>query len=114
MKRQKRVIIAAALLVVLVLGSCFATYAVFDTANPLSAAVGLGKITLSDKPYAELSSKVVLSQPDYKLLTEYMENRGFTELETEQLGALRVFSDGEHKEYVMYSQNALFSKWRWE
>lgn len=58
--------------------------------------------------------QVMLSQPDNEPLMDYKENRGFKELEAEQLGAMRVFSNGEHKEYVMYSQNAHFSKWSWK
>lgn len=114
LKQRKSVMAVGMLLVMLIFGSCLVSYKVFDTGNPLSAAVGFGQIMLTDKPYVTLSSKVMLSQLDNRLLTDYMENRGFKELEAEQLGAMRVFSNGEHKEYVMYSQNAHFSKWSWK
>ena len=43
-----------------------------------------------------------------------MESRGFAEIEEERLGSLRVFTNGEEKEWVMYSQNGFFAKWTWQ
>ena len=71
---------------------------------------------MSKKDYIEIqrSPKVFLAQPSDTLFVEYMESRGFTEIEEERLGALRVFTNGEEKEAIMYSQNAYFAKWVWE
>lgn len=71
---------------------------------------------MSKKDYVEIqrSPKVILAQPSDTLFVEYMESRGFTEIEEERLGALRVFTNGEEKEAIMYSQNAYFAKWVWE
>ena len=117
--RKKRIVIyafAAVLLIVALLGSCLVSYLKFDTANPFSAASGFIQITVADKDYVEIqrSPKVVLAQPNDALFVEYMESRGFTEIEDERMGALRVFTNGEEKEWIMYSQNAYFAKWTWE
>lgn len=117
--RKKRIVIsafAAILLLVVLLGSCFVSYLKFDTANPFSVASGFIQITVADKDYVEIqrSPKVVLAQPNDALFVEYMESRGFTEIEDERMGGLRVFTNGEEKEWIMYSQNSHFAKWTWE
>lgn len=117
--RKKRIVVtafAAILLIVVLLGSCFVSYLKFDTANPFSAVSGFIQITVTDKDYIEIqrSPKVILAQPSDALFVEYMESRGFTEIEEERLGGLRVFTNGEEKEAIMYSQNAYFAKWSWE
>lgn len=117
--RKKRIIIsafAAVLLLVMLLGSCLVSYLKFDTANPFSAASGFIQITVADKDYVEIqrSPKVILAQPSEELFIEYMESRGFTEVEEERMGALRVFTNGEETEWIMYSINGYFAKWTWE
>lgn len=117
--RKKRIVVAAfvaVLLIVALLGSCFVSYLKFDTANPFSAVSGFIQITVADKDYVEIqrSPKVILAQPSDALFVEYMESRGFTEIEEERLGGLRVFTNGEEKEAIMYSQNTYFAKWSWE
>lgn len=117
--RKKRIVVTAfvaVLLIVALLGSCFVSYLKFDTANPFSAVSGFIQITVADKDYVEIqrSPKVILAQPSDALFLEYMESRGFTEIEEERLGGLRVFTNGEEKEAIMYSQNAYFAKWSWE
>lgn len=117
--RKKRIVISAfvaVLLIVALLGSCLVSYLKFDTANPFSAASGFIQITVADKDYVEIqrSPKVILAQPDDTLFVEYMQSRGFTEIEEERMGALRVFTNGEEREWIMYSQNGYFAKWTWE
>lgn len=117
--RKRHIVVTAflaVLLIVALLGSCFVSYLKFDTANPFSAVSGFVQITVTDKDYVEIqrSPKVILAQPSDTLFVEYMESRGFTEIEEERLGALRVFTNGEEKEAIMYSQNAYFAKWVWE
>ncbi len=118
MKKKKRlaIIVIGVLVVVALLGSCLVSYLVFDTANPFAAANGFFQVTLADAGYVEIqqSPKVVLSQPKSTAIAEYMESRGFWEIEEEQLGGLRVFSNGEEKEWVMVSVNGYYSKWVWE
>jgi hypothetical protein len=43
-----------------------------------------------------------------------MESHGFTEIKDEQMGAIRVFTNGEQKEWIWYSINKYYSKWRWQ
>lgn len=104
------------LLGIALLGSCLVSYLKFDTANPFSAAISFIKITVVDKDYVEIQSfpKVILAQPDDTLFVEYMQSRGFTEIEEKRMGALRVFTNGEEKEWIMYSVNGYFAKWTWE
>lgn len=116
--RKKRIVISAfmiVLLIVALLGSCLVSYLKFDTANPLSAASGFIQITVLDKDYVEIQSypKVILAQPNDALFIEYMENRGFMEIEEERLGGIRVFTNGDANEWIMYSQNSYFAKWTW-
>lgn len=117
--RKKRIVIsafAAILLLVVLLGSCFVSYLKFDTANPFAAASGFIQIVAVGEGYVEIQSspKVIIAQPNEELFIEYMESRGFTEVEREQMGSLRYFANDEGMEAVSYSQNAYFSKWTWE
>ena len=117
--RKKRIVIsafAAILLLVVLLGSCFVSYLKFDTANPFAAASGFIQIVAVGEGYVEIQSspKVIIAQPNEELFIEYMESRGFTEVEREQMGSLRYFAKDEGMEAVSYSQNAYFSKWTWE
>ena len=100
----------------MILGSCFISYATFNTGNPFSAASGYLQITVLDKEYVEIqaSPKVILAQPNGEVFMNYMESRGFIEIEEEQMGAIRVFTNGEEKEYVWYSINGYYSKWCWQ
>lgn len=116
--RKRRIVVTAflaVLLIVALLGSCFVSYLKFDTANPFSAASGFIQITVLDKDYVEIQGypKVILAQPNDALFIEYMENRGFMEIEEERLGGIRVFTNGDANEWIMYSQNSFFAKWTW-
>ena len=118
-KRSRRIlaaVLAAALLIIAVLAGCLISYVTFGAGNPFSAAGGLFQITVLDKEYAQIQGSpiVVLAQPKAELLEEYMEARGFTELKDEQMGAIRVFTNGAEKELVWYRQNRHCSVWRWE
>lgn len=116
--RKKRIVISAFMIVLLIaalLGSCLVSYLKFDTANPLSVASGFIQITVLDKDYVEIQGypKVILAQPNDAVFIEYMENRGFMEIEEERLGGIRVFTNGDANEWIMYSQNSYFAKWTW-
>ncbi len=118
-ERSRRIVIAtiaSAALLVILLGSCFLSYATFHTANPFSAASGYFQIAVLDREYAEIQAapKVIIAQPNGEIFTDYMQSRGFTELEEEQLGAIRVFTNGEDMECVWYSINRYYSKWCWQ
>ena len=118
-KRNRRIVIAVLVFAVLVtslLGSCFITYVTFNTSNPFAVAGGYFQIAVFDKAYVEIQEtpKVVLAQPNEDVFIDYMESRGFTEIKEEQMGAIRIFSNGEEKELVWYSINDHYSKWRWQ
>ena len=117
--RSRRIVIAilvSAILIVALLGSCFISYSAFNTGNPFSAASGLFQITVLNKEYVVIqeSPKVVIAQPNGQVFIDYMESRGFTEIEEEQMGSMRVFTNGKEKEWVMYSINGNYSKWCWQ
>ena len=118
-ERSRKIVIAtlvSAALIIVLLGSCFISYAKFNTVNPFSVASGYFQISVLDKEYVEIqaSPKVVLAQPNSEVFIDYMESRGFIEIEEEQMGAIRVFTNGEEKEWVWYSINGNYSKWRWQ
>ena len=118
-EKSRRIIIAtlvSEVLLIIILGSCFISYATFNTLNPFSVASGYFQISVLDKEYVEIqaSPKVVLAQPNGEVFIDYMDSRGFTELEEAQMGAIRVFTNGEEKEWVWYSINENYSKWRWQ
>ena len=58
--------------------------------------------------------KIVLAQPDERIFIDYLEGLGFTEIEEKRLGSIRVFTNGEVEESVVYRQNRFFSQWKWE
>lgn len=109
-------IIVVAVLIIALLGSSLLSYVTFNVGNPFSASIGYFQITVLDKDYVEISEepKVMLAQPNMNILINYMKSRGFTEVEDEQMGAIRVFTNGEQKECVHYSMNKYCSKWYWE
>lgn len=116
-KKNRNILIAtlvAAILIIALLGSSLITYVTFNVANPFSAAIGFFQITVLDKDYVEISEspKVVLAQPKADILTDYMELRGFTEID--QMGAMRIYSNGETTEMILFSMNKYCSKWVWQ
>ena len=118
-KKSRRIVIAIlafATLITAFFGSCLISYVTFDTANPFSAISGYCQIIVLDKEYVEIqkSPKIVVAQPNDDVFLNYMDSRGFTEIEDERMGAMRVFTNGEEKEFVLYSINAHCSKWCWQ
>ncbi len=118
-KRSLKIVITVlvfAILVTSLLGSCFISYVTFNTANPFAVVSGYFQITVLDKEYVEIQNapKVVLAQPNEEVFIDYMESRGFSEIKEEQMGAIRVFTNGKEKELIWYSINGNYSKWRWQ
>lgn len=118
-KRSLRIVIAIltfSILVTSLLGGCFISYITFNTGNPFAVASGYFQITVLDKKYVEIqnSPKVVIAQPDEEVFINYMESRGFAEIKEAQMGAMRVFTNGKEKEFIWYSINGNYSKWRWQ
>ena len=116
-KKQMNIVLWTLVVVVFLIGlSSFISYAKFSVVNPFSTASGLVKVIFTDTDYVEIQQypKVIIAKPDTSL-DEYMENEGgYKRVEEEQLGSLHMFSNGDHSEYIMYSVNNYFSKWRWQ
>lgn len=114
-KKRRRILaaFAALALAAALLAACLFS-AAFGTANFVSAAAGLARVTLLNEPWAEIARepKVVLAAPETDL-TDYMAARGFAENEQERMGALRVFEKDGAKEYVLCSVNRWFARWVW-
>ena len=115
-KKRRRILaaFAALALAAALLAVCLFSAAAFGTANFVSAAAGLARITLLNEPWAEIARepKVVLAAPETSI-TDYMAARGFAENEQERMGALRVFEKDGAKEYVLCSVNRWFARWVW-
>jgi len=89
--------------------------AVIIVLNPLSTANGLFQIVFTEKEYIEIQKypKVILAKPNVSL-RDYMESRSFQEDKENQMGALHRFQNNDSAQYVMYSTNKYFSKWKWQ
>ena len=115
-KKRRRALaaFAALALAAALLAACLFSLLTFGTANFVSAAAGLARVTLLNEPWAEIARepKVVLAAPETDL-TDYMAARGFAENEQERMGALRVFEKDGAKEYVLCSVNRWFARWVW-
>ena len=116
-KKSRNILITTlvvAILIIALLGSSLISYVTFSVANPFSAAIGFFQIIVLDKDYVEISElpKVVLAQPNVDFLTDYMESRGFTEID--QMGAMRTYSNGETTEMILFNMNKYCSKWVWQ
>lgn len=113
-KRIKIILIVSVILIILIAVSSFVSYIKFNVANPFSTASGLIQITFTEKEYVQIQQypKVIIAKPGEGLL-DYMNEKGFTENEDAQLGAMRVFANGDATQSIMYSTNKYFSKWFW-
>ncbi len=117
MKKKKIIIISICAAVVLLIGTAMlVSYAKFNTVNFLAA--GKGIITIStmgeDTVIVNNHPRVIIAKPDNDLLDEYMTSHGYEEVEDEQLGAIRVYSNGREKHHILYSVNKYYSVWKWQ
>lgn len=106
--------ILATFIIILGIGS-FLSYSKFSVINPFSTTHGLLQIMFTEKEYLELQSypKVILAKPTLSL-NDYMKSQGFKEDEENQMGALHMYTNETSVQYVMYSVNRYFAKWRWQ
>lgn len=111
---KKFLVICLTLIIILVLSS-FISYSKFNLLNPFSTANGLIQVIFTDKEYIEIqkSPKVIIAKPNASL-QDYMNRLGFQEDTENQMGALHRFYNNDSVEYVIYSKNKYFSKWRWQ
>lgn len=105
-------------IIVLVILSVWVSLIKFHVWNPITVIDGLIKIKFQNEKLVELKNnpKVILSNPRFDLLLEYMRNIGYDILEEEQLGSMYVFQDSltNHKYVVFYSINKYYSLWVWD
>ncbi|HHV97268.1 MAG TPA: hypothetical protein GXX37_12505 [Clostridiaceae bacterium] len=116
MKRNKRKIAVACLVLFVVLGiASFISYSKFNVLSPFSTAYGLFQVIFTDKEYVVIQKypRVIVAKPTVSL-QEYMKNLGFEEDTENQMGALHRFQSNDTVQYVIYSVNKYFSKWRWQ
>lgn len=92
------------------------SYSIGGVTNPIRSLSSLFLILTDKSTFAVISEdpKVMLAQPNEVIFIDYMEGLGFTEIEEEHLGSIRVFTNGEAEEIIVYKQNRFFSQWKWE
>lgn len=111
---MKKAIICVALIAMAVFSS-YVSYVNFKVANPISTAVGLCKVILTDTDYVVVKEhpKVVFVKPDY-LLETYMENQGYKEDAEKRDFSLRIFSSGDSEITIHHSYNNVYGMWHWQ
>ena len=116
MGRKTRKILVICLALIMTLGmASFISYSKFNVLNPFSTVSGLIQVVFTDKEYIEVQKypKVIIAKPSASL-QDYMKNLGLQEDTKNQMGALHRFQNNDAAQYVMYSMNKYFSKWRWQ
>lgn len=123
MKRKKIIIIIAIGGVILLSATIF-SIAKFSVWNPFSSCFGMLEILFTDKEYTvvqNIPNRVVFSKTSDasnksagQYLDEYMGSRGFHFVPEEQMGAMLVYSNGNEKEFLIFSTNKYYSKWEWQ
>lgn len=84
--------------------------------NPFRSFSGLFHILSDTTSFSVISEdpKIILAQPNENIFVEYMESMGFTEIQAKRLGSIRIFTNGDVEESIVYRQNRFFSRWQWE
>ena len=87
----------------------------FKVANPITAAVGLYKVILTDADFAIVKEnpKVVFVKPNFEL-TAYMESQGYTEDVEKRDFALHTFVSGDTAVTIHRSYNNVYGMWHWQ
>lgn len=113
-KKIKMTIGVVIISIVMVGIGSFISYSKFRVLNPFTSTSGLIQVIFTEKDYVEIQQypKVILAKPNASL-ENYMKEKGFKEDTENRMGALRVFTNDVSKQYVFYSTNQYFSKWRW-
>jgi hypothetical protein len=108
----------AIVIVILALLTSFWSHMKLEVTNPLASGRGLFKILFTNTEYVEIqeSPRVILAKPDnaFDLLLKKMQDEGYTHIEEETLGSMRVFEKDGKRERLFISTNKYFSKWIWE
>lgn len=122
--KRKRIIVTTVICGIILLSSTIFSIVKFSVWNPFSSCLGMLEILLTDKEYTIVQNKpnrVAFSKTadtsnksSGQFLDEYMENRGFYFVPEEQMGGILVYSNGNEKEYILFSTNKYYSKWIWQ
>lgn len=122
--KRKGIIITIEICSVILLSAIIFSIVKFSVWNPFSSCFGMLEILFTDKEYTIVQNKpnrVAFSKTadtsnksGGQFLNEYMENRGFYFVPEEQMGGMLVYSNGSEKEYILYSTNKYYSKWKWQ
>lgn len=112
-RRSKYILLIVVFITIL---SVALSYSIAGVMNPLRSISGLFHILLDKSPIAVISEdpNIILAQPDEHIFIEYMKSVGFTEIDAKRLGSIRVFTNGNAEESIVYRQNRFFSRWQWE
>lgn len=115
-KKKLKIFIAVICLLAIVTGiGSFISYSKFEVVNPFSTAKGLFQVIFTEKEYVVIQKypKVIVAKPNASLI-DYMVSQGFKEDKENQLGALHRFTNDVAVQYVVYTTNKYFAKWRWQ
>lgn len=122
--KRKRIIVTTVICGIILLSSTIFSIVKFSVWNPFSSCLGMLEILFTDKEYTIVQNKpnrVAFSKTadtsnksSGQFLDEYMENRGFYFVPEEQMGGILVYSNGNEKEYILFSINKYYSKWIWQ
>lgn len=122
--KRKRIIVTTVICGIILLSSTIFSIVKFSVWNPFSSCLGMLEILFTDKEYTIVQNKpnrVAFSKTadtsnksSGQFLDEYMENRGFYFVPEEQMGGILVYSNGNEKEYILFSTNKYYSKWIWQ
>ena len=121
--KRKGIIIIAICSVILLSATIFSIVK-FSVWNPFSSCFGMLEILFTDTEYTIVQNtpnRVGFSKTadtsnksGGQYLDEYMESRGFYFVPEEQMGGMLVYSNGSEKEYISFSTNKYYSKWKWQ
>lgn len=118
LKNNKIAIMVILLVVVILLILILFSYINFNTYNPFTTLIGIINIMTTDIDYVVIQEnpQVILAKPDNSnnTLNEYMNEKGYEEIEEERMGSEIVYSSNNKKEIIRFSVNKYFSKWVWE
>ena len=120
--RKKGIIIIVICVVILFSAMIFSIFK-FGVWNPFSSCFGMLEILFTDKEYTIVQNnpnRVGFSKTSdtsnktaKQYLDDYMATRGFHFVPEEQLGSMLVYSNDSEKEYISFSMNRYYSKWKW-
>ena len=114
---KKNILVISLIVVIVLWGSAAAvSFATFGTANFIAASHGLYKVVFTDTELVAISENptIVIGKPNANIDEYMMENGGYIVEADKQLGAMRVYNNGDSEVHIMYSANGYYAKWVWQ